>query len=155
MYLGKVSRGIFQETNALDPMAGSILYVLGFFVAIIMWGFGLVWFCLALASIYQSRPFPFNMGWWGFTFPLGVFAASTIQLGIELSSMFFRVLGTVSSNAYRCRYLKSNRVYRSLPPRSSSYGHLSLSERSRAPGPGNYSSLPAWRTLSLRRCPKI
>jgi tellurite resistance protein TehA-like permease len=96
MYLGKVSRDIFQETNALDPMAGSILYVLGFFVAIIMWGFGLVWFCLALASIYQSRPFPFNMGWWGFTFPLGVFAASTIQLGIELSSLFFRVLGTVS-----------------------------------------------------------
>jgi tellurite resistance protein TehA-like permease len=96
MYLGKVSRDIFQETNTLDPMAGSILYVLGFFVAIIMWAFGLVWFCFAIASIYQSRPFPFNMGWWGFTFPLGVFSASTIQLGIEMPSLFFRVLGTVS-----------------------------------------------------------
>jgi tellurite resistance protein TehA-like permease len=110
MYLGKVSRGIFQETNALDPMAGSILYVLGFFVAIIMWGFGLVWFCLALASIYQSRPFPFNMGWWGFTFPLGVFAASTIQLGIELSSMFFRVLGTVSPSPQQCLSMPLSQV---------------------------------------------
>ncbi|KAL1969193.1 hypothetical protein VTN77DRAFT_447 [Rasamsonia byssochlamydoides] len=99
MYLGKVSRQVFQETNTLDPIAGSVLYVLGFFVAIIMWGFGLIWFCLAIASIYQSRPFPFNMGWWGFTFPLGVFSASTIQIGIEMSSEFFKVLGTIFATA--------------------------------------------------------
>ncbi|KKA18563.1 hypothetical protein T310_7483 [Rasamsonia emersonii CBS 393.64] len=95
MYLGKVSRNVFQETNTLDPIAGSVLYVLGFFIATIMWGFGLIWFCLAIASIYQSRPFPFNMGWWGFTFPLGVFSASTIQIGNEMPSKFFKVLGTV------------------------------------------------------------
>lgn len=96
MYLGKVSRTVFQESNILDPIAGSVLYVLGFFIATIMWGFGLIWFCLAIASIYQSRPFPFNMGWWGFTFPLGVFSASTIQIGNEMPSKFFQVLGTVS-----------------------------------------------------------
>lgn len=39
------------------------------------------------------------MGWWGFTFPLGVFAASTIQIGQELPSPFFRVLGTIFSIA--------------------------------------------------------
>jgi tellurite resistance protein TehA-like permease len=97
MYLGSVSRTLFPKVLALsDPMAGSIAYVLGFFIALIMWGFGLLWLCIALATIYQSRPFPFNMGWWGFTFPLGVFSASTIQLGIEMPSLFLRVLGTVS-----------------------------------------------------------
>jgi tellurite resistance protein TehA-like permease len=97
MYLGSVSRTLFPKVATLsDPMTGSIVYVLGFFIALIMWGFGLLWLCIALATIHQSRPFPFNMGWWGFTFPLGVFSASTIQLGIEMPSLFFRVLGTVS-----------------------------------------------------------
>lgn len=68
MYLGKVASTVFPATNTLDPIAGSVAYVLGFFVALIMWGFGLVWMAFALASIYMSRPFPFNMGWWGFTY---------------------------------------------------------------------------------------
>jgi tellurite resistance protein TehA-like permease len=36
------------------------------------------------------------MGWWGFTFPLGVYAANTMELGVEMDLMFFKVLGTVS-----------------------------------------------------------
>jgi len=99
MYLGKVARFTLPKTDTLDPVAGQVAYVLGFFLALIMWGFGLVWLCFALATIYGSRPFPFNMGWWGFTFPLGVFSACTIQLGEELPSMFFRTLGTVFSAA--------------------------------------------------------
>jgi len=35
------------------------------------------------------------MGWWGFTFPLGVYSGATLQIGIELDSMFFKVLGTI------------------------------------------------------------
>lgn len=35
------------------------------------------------------------MGWWGFTFPLGVYSLSTMLIGEELPSLFFRVLGTV------------------------------------------------------------
>lgn len=35
------------------------------------------------------------MGWWGFTFPVGVFTMSTITIGEELPSAFFRILGTV------------------------------------------------------------
>jgi tellurite resistance protein TehA-like permease len=64
MYLGKVARLTLPKTETLDPIAGQVAYVLGFFVALIMWGFGLVWLCFALATIYGSRPFPFNMGWW-------------------------------------------------------------------------------------------
>ena len=63
MQLGKVSREVFPLTGTLVPHAGDVLYVGGFAVALIMWGFGLVWLFFAVASISRSR-FPFNMGWW-------------------------------------------------------------------------------------------
>jgi len=96
-HLGLVGRKVFPKTQFLAsiPVAGDIFFVLGVFIALIMWAFGLTWLCFALASIYKSRPFPFNMGWWGFTFPLGVMALSTIELGNIFPSLFFRVLGTV------------------------------------------------------------
>jgi tellurite resistance protein TehA-like permease len=100
--LGMVAMQIFPQTGTLSETttkSGDILYIVGYLVALIMWGFGLVWLFFAFASIGRSR-FPFNMGWWGFTFPLGVFTTSTIQMGIELPSAFFRVLGTV--RALRC-----------------------------------------------------
>ncbi|KAI6887322.1 putative C4-dicarboxylate transporter/malic acid transport protein [Hortaea werneckii] len=99
LYLGKMAKQVFPQTHSLDPMAGSIAYVLGFFVALIMWGWGLLWFAFGLAAIYKARPFPFNMGWWGFTFPLGVYSVSTILIGEELPSRFFKVLGTVFGTA--------------------------------------------------------
>lgn len=72
-------------------------YVLGVFISLLMWSFGLIWFVFALATVLHSSPFPFNMGWWGFTFPLGVYAANTMELGIEMDIMFFKALGTVCS----------------------------------------------------------
>ncbi|KAB8349551.1 hypothetical protein FH972_023575 [Carpinus fangiana] len=100
MYLGMVARKVLPQTGTLPPnseLAGEVLYVLGFIVALVLWGFGLMWLAIAVAAIYRSRPFPFNMGWWGFTFPLGVYSASTIQIGLEMPSLFFKVLGTIFS----------------------------------------------------------
>lgn len=101
MYLGSVARIVFPQTHFFHDLAiaGDIFYIVGIFIALIMWGFGLTWLCFALASIYKSRPFPFNMGWWGFTFPLGVFAVSTIEFGVQMTSLFFKVLGTIFSIA--------------------------------------------------------
>ena len=102
MYLGKVSREVFPKAQFLQeiPIAADVLYILGTFIALLMWGFGLVWLAFAIAAICTcGRPIPFNMGWWGFTFPLGVFAISTITFGVEMSSMFFKVLGTIFSVA--------------------------------------------------------
>ncbi|KAE8349593.1 voltage-dependent anion channel [Aspergillus coremiiformis] len=99
LYLGKVARRLLGESNAIDPIAGHMAYVLGLFVSLLMWSFGLIWLVFALATIYHRFPFPFNMGWWGFTFPLGVYAASTILLGKELDLMFFKVGGTILSGA--------------------------------------------------------
>ena len=97
MQLGSVSMRIFPKSGSLNAQmteSGKVLYVVGWLIAVVMWGFGLVWLFFAFASITRHR-FPFNMGWWGFTFPLGVFATSTVLLGHEIPSAFFRVLGTV------------------------------------------------------------
>lgn len=98
MQLGKVSRILFPEIDFLSPLAGEIFYVGGTMLALIMWGFGLVWFFFAIASISRSK-FPFNMGWWGFTFPIGVFALATSTFGREFDSTIFKVLGTLLSVA--------------------------------------------------------
>jgi tellurite resistance protein TehA-like permease len=98
MQLGKDSMDIFPQTHTVMQVqsAGEILYVVGLGLALIMWGFGLVWLFFAVASISRSK-FPFNMGWWGFTFPLGVFTVATTTIAKELPSLFFKVLGTVSA----------------------------------------------------------
>lgn len=97
MKLGQCARDIFPLTHTLEQSSGPTFYTLGFLVALVLWAFGLVWLFFASATIVYSRKFPFNIGWWGFTFPLGVFAASTCQMAKELPSRFFAVLGTVST----------------------------------------------------------
>jgi tellurite resistance protein TehA-like permease len=90
-----VARVLLEDIPFLDPIAGRIAYVLGVFTSLLMWSFGLIWLVFALATILYSSPFPFNMGWWGFTFPLGVYAANTMELGIQMDMIFFKVFGTV------------------------------------------------------------
>ena len=99
MQLGTVAMKTFSKTETLTSNAGEILYVVGALVALVMWGFGLVWLFFALASIARSK-FPFNIGWWGFTFPLGVYTLATNQLGKEIPSKFFSVLGTVRNHLW-------------------------------------------------------
>ncbi|KAL9104324.1 MAG: hypothetical protein Q9163_000715 [Psora crenata] len=91
--LGAVAMKTYPKTNTLIPNAGELLYVGGFLVALILWSFGLAWLFFAFASILRS-PFPFNIGWWSFPFPLGAFAIATTTLGKEMPSKFFSVLGT-------------------------------------------------------------
>jgi tellurite resistance protein TehA-like permease len=112
MQLGKVAMATFSKTHTLKDAgaySGDILYVVGLLIALIMWGFGLVWLFFALASISRGK-FPFNIGWWGFTFPLGVFTTSTVQLSTELPSVFFKVLGTVGNFSYMVDVICANGV---------------------------------------------
>lgn len=98
MTLGAQALRILPAVDTIPraPLAGQIFYVVGIMVAFILWGFALVWLFFAVASITRSK-FPFNLGWWGFTFPLGVFATATDTFSTELPSAFFRVLGTIVS----------------------------------------------------------
>ncbi|GAB7346441.1 hypothetical protein MBLNU457_5134t2 [Dothideomycetes sp. NU457] len=98
MKLGAQALRILGPVGSIPaaPLAGQIFYTVGIMVAFILWGFALVWLFFAVASITRSK-FPFNLGWWGFTFPLGVFGTATDTFATELPSAFFRVLGTIVS----------------------------------------------------------
>lgn len=79
------------------PGVGEIASGLGLIGGVILWGVG-VWWCLMAVLItarYLRNGIPFNLGWWGFTFPLGVFALTTLKLGAVLHLGFFSALGTV------------------------------------------------------------
>ena len=95
MLLGSIARSLFPETGFLHPTVGDVVYILGFMVVLELWGFGLMWLAFLLATIWKSSPFPFNMGWWGFTFPLVEHSASTIQLGTDSDDRFNHSLGNV------------------------------------------------------------
>ena len=93
--LGADSPLIFNA-NGL-PGVGEIASGLGLIGGVILWGVG-VWWCLMALLItarYLRNGIPFNLGWWGFTFPLGVFALTTLKLGALLHLGFFSVLGSV------------------------------------------------------------
>ena len=93
--LGADSPLIFNA-NGL-PGVGEIASGLGLIGGVILWGVG-VWWCLMALLItarYLRNGIPFNLGWWGFTFPLGVFALTTLKLGAVLHLGFFAVLGTL------------------------------------------------------------
>ncbi|MCD4864558.1 C4-dicarboxylate ABC transporter [Pseudomonas sp. PLB05] len=76
---------------------GEIAQGLGLLGAVLLWGLGLWWLALAvLVTQRQAREgMPFNLSWWGFTFPLGVYALTTLRLGEALAAPFFTGLGTV------------------------------------------------------------
>lgn len=97
MQLGIVAKETFPVTGTIDPQAGTVFFNLGVALGLVIWGYGLVWLFFAIASISRHGKFPFNVGWWGFTFPLGVYSTSTTKLGRVLPSPFFKVLGTVFS----------------------------------------------------------
>ena len=71
-------------------MAGAAL--LG---ALALWGYGVWWFAVALlVTVRQIRlGLPFNLGWWAYTFPLGVYALATLKIGALLPLGFFPAAG--------------------------------------------------------------
>ena len=65
MQLGKVAMDVFPKTHTIHELAGVIWYNLGVFIALVFWGFGLLWLFFAVATICHFRRIPFNIGWWG------------------------------------------------------------------------------------------
>lgn len=75
---------------------GIVAQGIGLISGILFWGLGLWWMLLALFITlrYIKEGIPFNLGWWGFTFPLGVYALVTLKLGATLQMQFFAWFGT-------------------------------------------------------------
>jgi C4-dicarboxylate transporter/malic acid transport protein len=95
MVLGADSPAIFAA-HGLSGV-GEIASGLGLIAGIILWGVGVWWLLMAVLITvrYLRNGIPFNLGWWGFTFPLGVFALTTLKLGAVLQLGFFLVLGSL------------------------------------------------------------
>lgn len=79
------------------PGLGEVAAGVGVVAGITLWGFGFWWMLMALliTARYLRTGIPFNLGWWGFTFPLGVYALATLKLASLLSLGFFTVFGCV------------------------------------------------------------
>ena len=95
LLLGGDAPAIFAA-NGL-PAVGEIANGLGLIAGITLWGFGLWWMLIAVLITlrYLRAGIPFNLGWWGFTFPLGVYALATLKLASVLHLGFFSVFGGV------------------------------------------------------------
>lgn len=95
LLLGADAPAIFAA-NGL-PGIGEIAAGLGLVAGITLWGFGLWWMLMALLITvrYLRDGIPFNLGWWGFTFPLGVYSLATLKLASTLNLGFFSVVGCV------------------------------------------------------------
>ena len=98
--LGTGSLGLLLLGNAATSATagtsfaslGPVLYGIGVAGGLIFWGYGLWWWSIGiLVTLRHRRDLPFNMGWWAFTFPLGVFTAATYTLAHTLNSRFFLV----------------------------------------------------------------
>ncbi|WWG81315.1 TDT family transporter [Pseudomonas poae] len=95
LLLGGDAPAIFAA-NGL-PGVGEMANGLGLVAGITLWGFGLWWMLIAVLITlrYLRVGIPFNLGWWGFTFPLGVYALATLKLANLLHLGFFSVFGSV------------------------------------------------------------
>jgi tellurite resistance protein TehA-like permease len=61
----------------------------------VLWGFASLWFALAVITVYYTKRFEFNLGWWACTFPVALFASVSIKIGEVVPSKFFRVVGAI------------------------------------------------------------
>lgn len=93
LLLGADAPAIFAA-NGL-PGIGEIAAGLGLVAGVTLWGLGLWWMLIAVLITlkYLRSGIPFNLGWWGFTFPLGVYALATLKLAETLHLGFFSVVG--------------------------------------------------------------
>ncbi len=76
---------------------GRVAQGLGIVGGLLLWGYGAWWLMLAVLKTvhYVRRGMPFNLGWWGFTFPLGVYALATLALANATGLALFLGIGTV------------------------------------------------------------
>lgn len=93
LLLGKAAAGV------LPPDVALVAHGLGVVGGLLLWGYGAWWLVMAVAmtATYLPRNLPFNLGWWGFTFPLGVFAASSFALAGQTGVALFGQLAVAQT----------------------------------------------------------
>ena len=86
---------------------GKVADAIGVIAGLLLWGFGVWWLALAamITLRYWRAGAPFNLGWWGYTFPLGVFAVATFRLYSTLHLGLFGIAGTILTIALGTMWL--------------------------------------------------
>lgn len=95
LVLGSDAPAIFAGHDMAG--AGEVAQGIGTVAGLALWGFGLWWLFLAalITRRYLRSGIPFNLGWWGYTFPIGVYAVATFKLGTTLNLSFFGIVGSL------------------------------------------------------------
>ncbi|WP_308445103.1 TDT family transporter [Paraburkholderia flagellata] len=95
LLLGNAAPAAFAG-SALAPVA-VVARDAGLLGGLLLWGAGLWWLVIAVIMTvrYFLEGITFNMGWWGFTFPIGVYAGSTFALYGSTQFVVFAAFGTV------------------------------------------------------------
>ena len=96
--LGEVAATVIDVRFVGYKDSGKIILVISVVVGLMLWGLGLWWLihgsaCVAIRML--SGRLRFNMGFWSFIFPLGVFISGTVALGETMKSAFFDYLSIV------------------------------------------------------------
>jgi C4-dicarboxylate transporter/malic acid transport protein len=76
---------------------GEVAFGMGIIGGTILWGYGAWWLLLAILKTmhYFREGMAFNLGWWGFIFPLGIYSLATLTLGHATHLAFFSVVGSI------------------------------------------------------------
>jgi C4-dicarboxylate transporter/malic acid transport protein len=93
LVLGGAAPAVFAANGLGDY--GAAARGVGLIGGVLMWGYGLWWMATAalITLRYLRQGLPFNIGWWGYTFPLGVYAVATLKLSTILPISAFAVFG--------------------------------------------------------------
>ena len=92
--LGQSIAGIIALGSAARvvwPALGDGLANAALAYGVLMWGFAMYWLAMALAITLRAvrRRLAFSLGWWAFTFPVGVLTAGTDALyGVTHAALF-------------------------------------------------------------------
>lgn len=121
--LGKQATPVLQHSPLM--MMGDLLHYFGIISALILLGFGIWWFAVAIAGILRQlkQGLTFSLGWWGLTFPIGVYALAIIELAQQLNLMMLATVGWVLASVVILLWLLV--IYKTI--RGAYQGHLFFS----------------------------
>ena len=93
LVLGQAAPAIFTAVGL--GQYGDAARGMGLIGGLLLWANGLWWAAMAVLITlrYLRQGLPFNLGWWGYTFPLGVFSVATLKLGALLPIPAFNIFG--------------------------------------------------------------
>jgi tellurite resistance protein TehA-like permease len=77
------------------PAYGAGLAFAAVAYGVVMWGFAMYWLAMAIVVTIRAmrEGVPFTLGWWAFTFPVGVLTAGTVALFRATGAAIYGIVG--------------------------------------------------------------